>query len=56
MIYPIEYRKIPTQYAFLVEKTAKGYEVKIRATQELKDKCFKTEKEAREFISVAEII
>lgn len=46
--YPILYKTIPTQYAFLVSKSGK---VKIRALRDLPaEKEFESEDEAREWI------
>jgi hypothetical protein len=54
--YPIEYKMIPTQYAFLVEKTGTKYRVQVRATRNLTETTFDTEEEAREFISQTQVI
>lgn len=55
--YPIEYRTIPTQYAFLIEKNGDTYTVKMQRTGNEKDtNTFTTEEEARAFINRQEIL
>jgi hypothetical protein len=48
MTYPIVYKKIPTQYAFYVEKNGE-LQIQIVTPPPTRLK-FKSEKEAREFI------
>ncbi len=51
MSEPIHYTTIPTQYAFLIEKTPEGYQVKTRiVTSPEPIKTFKTKKEVDEYI------
>jgi len=56
IVYPIEYRTIPTQYGFLVKKVNGKYIVQVHACRNLQDNEFATEVEARKFISQKEII
>lgn len=56
MTYPIEYKMIPTQYAFLVSEENGKYRVQVQAVTRLKEQVFESEKEAREFINKKEII
>jgi hypothetical protein len=56
MQYPIEYKTIKVQHAFLVEKVAEGYRVRVKPLRELSDQTFQTEAEAREYINTKELI
>lgn len=57
MQYPIEYKQIPTQYAFLVEETGNGFIVKTQVLHSIEgQKEFKTQEEVDDFINQQEII